>query len=94
MERLVKLVGGLWRVPLSQGPGGVIMAEGEQVGGQINCPNPHRDVALSLKHKRKALLGQCCFIVGKMVDFTRWNELCSTPLSPWSSTPDSLTSLR
>jgi hypothetical protein len=47
------------------------MAEGEQVGGRINCANPRGDVTLSLKHKRKALLGQCCFIVGKMVDFTR-----------------------
>jgi hypothetical protein len=71
MERFVKLVGGLWKVPLSQGHGGVIMAEGEQVGGRINCPNPRRDVTLSLKHKREALLGQGCFIVGKMVDFTR-----------------------
>jgi hypothetical protein len=48
---------GLWKVPLFQGHGGVIMAEGEQVGGRINCPNPRRDVTLSLKHKRKALLG-------------------------------------
>jgi hypothetical protein len=56
MGRSVKLIRGLWELPLSQGLGGVIKTADERVGGQINCSDPCHDVALSLKQERKVLL--------------------------------------
>jgi len=56
IERLVRLIRGLWELPLSQGSGGAITAADEQVGGRINFSNPCHDVALSLKQERKVLL--------------------------------------